>query len=490
MPVYSFVTRLFSLERARRGSLAALLLFGFAIRAVFALRDDGIYWPDEIYQSLEPGHRLAFGYGLLPWEFIDGARPWVLPALVAALLKTLSGLGLSSPQSYLPAIELILCAVSSATAYGCYRLVRALGGGHPAGLFAAALFSLGSLSIYFAPRFLSETVSALPVVLGFALALPASATLRRRAFGALLLACAVWLRLQNGLFCAVLLGVWAARREWRPLLWGAGIMAAAALALGGLDRLTWGDWFHSAKLYLRFNLIEGKASAWGTSPPSYYVRRLLSAMPTVTPLLLILPFFAIRRATGLWVAAAASFALHSWVPHKELRFILPVLPLLGALAALGGESLLRRDTTSDRRWSRLAASTGFALCLASAILFPRLTFGDLGQYGQERRLDSAFDDGGPTHRLLLRAHRQGDLCGLKIETRKLAWTGGSSALHRPVPLYPPDGPARDSGHFNYIIAHRSRAPGQGREMALQGSEGLYKIRQDCLPDPGYSWRLP
>ena len=31
------------------------------------------------YQSLEPAHRLVFGYGMLAWEFIEGARNWALP---------------------------------------------------------------------------------------------------------------------------------------------------------------------------------------------------------------------------------------------------------------------------------------------------------------------------------------------------------------------------------------------------------------------------
>src|SRR5262250_3404042 len=67
--------------------LAASLCAGFAFRAWLSFHDDGIYWPDEIYQSLEPAHRLVFGYGLIPWEFVQGARSWALPGLVAGLLK-------------------------------------------------------------------------------------------------------------------------------------------------------------------------------------------------------------------------------------------------------------------------------------------------------------------------------------------------------------------------------------------------------------------
>ena len=71
---------------------------GGALRVWLALTDDGIYWPDEIYQSLEPAHRLVFGYGLQAWEFIDGARNWVLPGLVAALLKGATWVGLDTDR--------------------------------------------------------------------------------------------------------------------------------------------------------------------------------------------------------------------------------------------------------------------------------------------------------------------------------------------------------------------------------------------------------
>ena len=30
--------------------------------------------PDEYWQSLEPAHRLAFGYGHLTWEWVAGLR--------------------------------------------------------------------------------------------------------------------------------------------------------------------------------------------------------------------------------------------------------------------------------------------------------------------------------------------------------------------------------------------------------------------------------
>jgi len=73
---------------AADGAVSQVVLFaslaaGAALRLWLAFSDDGVHWPDEIYQTLEPAHRAAFGYGLLAWEFLEGARSWALPGLIA-----------------------------------------------------------------------------------------------------------------------------------------------------------------------------------------------------------------------------------------------------------------------------------------------------------------------------------------------------------------------------------------------------------------------
>ena len=51
--------------------------------AAFAWGTRGVFWPDEVHQSLEQAHRLVFGYGFVPWEYQLGARSWILPGLLA-----------------------------------------------------------------------------------------------------------------------------------------------------------------------------------------------------------------------------------------------------------------------------------------------------------------------------------------------------------------------------------------------------------------------
>jgi hypothetical protein len=94
---------------------------------------------------------------------------------------------------------------------------------------------------------------------------------------------------------------------------------------------------------------------------------------------------------------------------------------------------------------------------------------------------------GPTNRLMLAASQRDDLCGLRIDSNHLAWTGGSTYLHRKAPLYMPGTPPQ-SGHFNYVITR----PGSGAEVIAK-ENGLELVRIPglvCRPDDTYSWKLP
>jgi GPI mannosyltransferase 3 len=475
----------------RRLALAVLCVslgVGAALRVGWALSEDGLYWPDEIYQSLEPAHRLVFGYGMRAWEFIDGARNWALPALVAALFKLSTWVGLDGPRGYLGVTRCAFGLMGVGAAWGSGRLARAYGASALAAATGAALLALGAVPVYFGPRAMSENASALPAVLGLGLALAPGASRRAVWVGASLLGLAVLLRLQSGIFCVGLLGTLAARREWRSAREALGVLALWALLFGLLDWLTWGRWFHSALVYLDFNLVQGRAAGFGTAPFAYYSRVLGRSMGTLSTLALVLSLLAARRAPGLFLTAAAFYVLHGVQPHKELRFLVPVLPLFAALAGVGLDTLLRYLPPSPARLVLPLLVVGVGA--ASALRVGRLTFWDIGQYEQLKPQQSAWDDLGPLNRLLLLAGQQPDLCGLKVEASHLAWTGGYSYLHRDVPLYPHTGPDRGAGVYNYVLTSPG-ASGSGTVVAAEGPFALVRLRPPpCRPDPTWSSRLP
>ena len=55
-------------------TLLAIAAAAVVVRVVVALAFPNVAWPDEVFQTAEQAHRLAFGDGLVPWEFREGAR--------------------------------------------------------------------------------------------------------------------------------------------------------------------------------------------------------------------------------------------------------------------------------------------------------------------------------------------------------------------------------------------------------------------------------
>ncbi|MBK7857421.1 MAG: hypothetical protein IPJ65_02110 [Archangiaceae bacterium] len=457
-------------RRQAWGLLAASLALGAVYRLYVAFTDDGIFWPDEIYQSLEPAHRLVFGWGLVPWEFIDGARNWALPGFVALLLK----LGGDDPHVYLGVTRVAFIAISLGTAYGSYLLARGCGAKELPAALGATCFALGALPLYFGHRAMSETASALPVTFGLWLTLRSDATRKHLLLGGSLLGVAVLLRLQCGVFAAGAVLALGARRDWRRTGELLGVLLVWAVLFGLLDRLTWGDWFHSAKKYIEFNLVKGGGAAWGTHPWSHLLLHLFSSMTGLSIAFAVGLALCFKHARALALIALAFFALHSVVPHKEIRFILTVLPLFGACVGVALTHLPK-----PAGWAVLAAG------LVSMALTQSLTWDDLGAY-PERGKQRAWDDFGSFNRLLLAASREPKVCGLFVEGAHLAWVGGSTYLHQRAPLYM-GGMQPPQGAVNYVITPREG----GEVVARDGNLKLVRLGVEaCVVDPGYTWRLP
>src|SRR5260221_7930810 len=73
-----------------RLALALVLAAGFTLRYVIAFHIVNVFHGYEMFQELEQGHRLAFGSGIVPFEFVYGYRSWLLPGAIAAVMKICS----------------------------------------------------------------------------------------------------------------------------------------------------------------------------------------------------------------------------------------------------------------------------------------------------------------------------------------------------------------------------------------------------------------
>ena len=476
-------------ELAARVVFFGSLAVGLLLRAHIVFTDDGINWPDEIYQSFEPAHRLVFGHGLVAWEFLEGARTWAVPGFVAVWLSLCKLAGADSPSTYIAVVKLVFSVLSVVAAAGVYRLARGLGARELESAVAAATWNLCAFALYFSSRAMSENLAAVLLVWGLARVLEDGATSEGRITGASFLGLATLARLQSGVVCIAVLVVLISRFKrtgWKPVLEVLGALVAWALVYGAWDAAAWhslpgakaGGFFHSAVIYYRYNIVENRGAGWGTAPWPYYFVSLYRTMPGVALALGLSALVSMKRGWPVVLTLAAFLGLHLFVAHKELRFIVPVLPLACALPALALSMLPSKP-------ARLGL-VALGLCVVvSAWNHQTLTMGEVGSY-PERADSSAWDDFGPVNRLLLAASRQGDVCGLRIDAAHLAWTGGSTYLHATAPLYMPGFPVQN-GFFNYLITR----PGSGAQhIATQGPWELVKLGPTCVADVNYSWRLP
>ena len=425
-------------------ALAAALAVGALVRLWLALVDDGIFWPDEIFQSIEPAHQRAFGYALLPWEYTAGGRSWLLPMLLSPLLRLGAALGGGRPRVYLVLVRLVFVALSVATLYGSWLVARKLRVGPTRATLAAALLALLPPAILLAPRALSENAVGLPIVLAVALLCDETPALGAVAGAGLLLGVATILRIQNALVCAPAVAWLLARRRWRQAALLAGVLAACALADGALDRLTWGRWFQTAFVYWHENIDRGRADSMGRQPAAYYLTALLSSAGPAAVVLLVLAAIGSLRARGVAFVALVYLVGYSVVGHKELRFASPMWPLLCALAAVGVDVV----AAWRARLGAAAAAIALGAAVLAAVHVPRLTFAEMGSPGGHGRV---VDHGGAYNRALAAAHDRPDLCGLALPTERTE-SGGMSWLHRHVRVYGrEEAPRRELRHYNYVI---------------------------------------
>jgi hypothetical protein len=278
-------------------------------------------------------------------------------------------------------------------------------------------------------------------------------------------------RVQNVLVCVAAVGWLGARRRWRQAALLAGVLALCALADGALDRVTWGGWFQSAYAYWRRNVTQGYAGMMGRQPATYYLGAFVSSTGAAGEILLLLAAIGCWRARGVTALTAVYLAAYSIVGHKELRYSLPVWPLLCVLAAVGLDELARLRA----QVATAAAALAVAAMAWAATTVPRLTFAAMGSAGGNARV---LDHGGPYNRALAAAHERTDLCGLKLPTTRTE-SGGMSWLHRRMPIYGfDDAPKAERHYYNYEI-----------KLGRDGSATVEALGfTDCEIDRAYQWR--
>jgi len=467
--------------RSRNAPVVAAAVLALVPRVWLALTEHSVFWPDEIYQSIEPAHRLAFGNGLISWEFRDGARSWLLPALLAVILKVISWFT-SSSLVLVCAVKLVMVAAFIAGVVLAVRYAEELGGRAAAWLSGAFIVWFPPLLV-FSHRATPEMTSAPLIMLAAYCLLPRVALPMQAGLAAGL---AVAFRMQSAPVSIVLLAELIVRNQRQAAVEFAKGFAFVTILSGLLDWVTWGLPFNSTLAYMKFTL-QGGASTFGVYPASYYARTLWTSVgPALVPI--VLGFvLAIPRAPFAVAAVVAFVGSHALIPHKEYRFIGPVFLLALSLSAVGLERGLER--LKAPRFT--VAIVALLVLLGSARRAKALTNGDLGHYlDLPWAKDSVWHFQEEPTLLLAEAGKHADVCGVVTLGLRAGFTGGYSYLHRNVPLLYRHQLCEDDRAGNYLIARDGKdVPVEYKRIERRGTYTLYRRDGSCALPEDYDQML-
>ncbi len=403
-------------------ALAAILLLALVVRLAVAWTQVYVVFLDETFQYFEQAHRLAFGSGIVPWEFFDGARSWLLPGIIAGIMRATSVFS-TDPMLYVRITRSLCVVLSLSVVYVGYCLARQRDGGRGAvvtGLVCALWFEL----IYFAPAVLNEVIATHCAIVAVWLGDTAGQRERRLLAAGALFGLAVLLRMQYAPALLVA-ALWQYRLDlsrWKWLVLGG---LAVTLPLGGvLDALTWGAPFQSLWVNLMRNSLQGVASSLSKQPWSYYPQFELAAWQLAAPLLALVLVGA-WQAPAFGLMALVVVVAHSVVPHKEYRFIYLALACAPIFVGLGIATIIT--------WLERHRGVAFArIALVTLLLF---SLGSSGYAATHGILAARWHWLRADIEVFLAAHDRSGICGLAVKDIPKFGTGGYTYLNRNVPLY-------------------------------------------------------
>ena len=373
-----------SSSSARR-LLLVFMLLGLFLRIGAAVRFPNIFHPDEIFQTQEPAHRLAYGYGVVTWEWRQGARSWVLPAFLAGVMRSTDWMG-SGSAGYQWGMTIVLSLISLTTIwFGFAWGERASGTG--AAILAAGACAIWYELVYFAPKTLNEVVATHALLPGLYLGKYGEGLgeKKRLFLAGIFTGLAMALRIQLAPvvgFAALYFCYPNWRKRMLPL--AAGILLPV-VAFGLVDAVTWSHPFQSFLVYYHVHSrfisapslpsIEAAEGGEAHNLPTWYLylRMLCGHLGPVALLVLL----GIRRSPFLGWVALIHLAFHSLFRFNSYRYLYPIIPLEITLAALGLMELV--PAFNARRRSPLSpniiAGGGLAfLALSCCLLIPQINW--------------------------------------------------------------------------------------------------------------------
>uniref|UniRef100_A0A8R1E0L2 Mannosyltransferase n=1 Tax=Caenorhabditis japonica TaxID=281687 RepID=A0A8R1E0L2_CAEJA len=339
--------------------------------------------PDEVYQSAEVAHHLVFGTGHLSWEWKHSLRSFFHPAFIALILKFLEICSIDSRILVYHVPRLAHALLFSVADFSFHRLCRRL-------CITKGIADLSFISyisswfiFYCAPRTLSNSLETSLTLIA----------LNWFPFEGRFYKGSTWPYIALGVLTIVVRPtvslLWLVfglhhlyhhphpiRLIFRTVL---PVTLPILIATTLLDSWAYGKLTVPLWNFLQFNVFTGGSALFGVHSWHWYLTSGIPAVLTVQSIAVIVGILGpnIFRPTLLpFFATVFYIFVHSLLPHKEQRFLLPIIPLLCIYTGGAFQNL--------KKWQKPAVMVMIAINAGVAIFTSR--YHQVGPFSAPRRI--------------------------------------------------------------------------------------------------------
>ena len=313
---------------------SVLYIGGVVFFLLTAFFSEGFYHGDEHFQIIEFAQ---FKLGKtaqvnLPWEFEAQIRPTLQPVLAMGIFYVCDLISIIDPHTKAFVLRLITSIFAFSAIAIFLRSIKHL----IKASFQNWLVFL-SFFLWFIPfinvRFSSETWAGITLLYGLSLLLREKRDQIHFILAGLFIGFSFVFRFQMG-FAIIGIVLWLILNQRKPIQTSFLFIVSSLLPISlsvAIDSWFYGGFVFTPWNYFEYNIIQGVASEFGTSPWYYYLFAVFrfSFFPIGILILLSLLKVTLTHSKNLIIWVVVPFILfHSVVGHKELRFLFPLANLV------------------------------------------------------------------------------------------------------------------------------------------------------------------
>ncbi|KAK3604013.1 hypothetical protein CHS0354_026812 [Potamilus streckersoni] len=326
-----------------RTPVAGVIILSALLHLLTAIFSIGYIHPDEHFQILEFIRYHSAPDAPMVWEFHNKIRSYALPAFLYFIQQALWYIGITDAYDTVLVFRLISSALSfsatlllliTAQTWLNTRKSKANNSKYlllTAGLlflhyqipfiharvqnenWGASLFIIGTALLFFNRRATQKHIYTAPLAAGFLLGL------------------AFLFRFQILVMIGpLMLWLWVfGKRHFSELSLISGGIILAVIAGVFVDRWGYGSYTFSFWNYFKSNILNSELDKHGVAPFYYYITNYIGRDNNIINLTVVLFTFSgwlmFPKHVLTWITAPF-FLIHSYIGHKEMRFLIPILP--------------------------------------------------------------------------------------------------------------------------------------------------------------------